>query len=204
MRQTGKNRRCVLFVRGATANSQLKKLRRLARARRMGIVDEVCLQDISSTDSQLHDTIEGLIERKQMNDDFDVIVVTNLDRLGRGVLEGLARLMNLRKAGINVLTLDGSFLDTSVPSIFNFYLNGKESRRPNEKAREEASTTAVPRWMSLIRCSRKGTAMSSTGPAAALLNRMTPTGGTRGLPAKASHRLAGKDGRSRAKRKTSR
>lgn len=103
------NRSCVLLARTAVAASeaahpleaQLSKLRNYACQRDLAVVGEVELAGIYGDEAV--EAAGRLIERKLDRNDFDLVLVTNMDRLTRSIDDGMRILDRFDKAGIQVI-----------------------------------------------------------------------------------------------------
>lgn len=103
------NRSCVLLARTAVASSesanpleaQLSSLRAYAGQHELAVVREVELSGISGAETA--EAAERLIERKLDRNDFDLVLVTSVDRLARNSNDGMRILHRFDDAGIEVI-----------------------------------------------------------------------------------------------------
>jgi DNA invertase Pin-like site-specific DNA recombinase len=102
------NRSCVLVARAAVASSesansleaQLSSLRAYAGQHDLVVVGEVNLSGISG--HKLNEAADRLIQRKLDQHDFDLVLVTSVDRLIRSIRHGLRIVQTFTDAGIEV------------------------------------------------------------------------------------------------------
>ncbi len=140
---------------------QVERLRDFAQRSKLLVVDEVRLENRSAQDAETRTALEALHTRKRDQNDFDVVVTSDLSRLSR---DGFCHVMNLvtrfAKVGVGVLTLDLGLIDEALYSTFR----GWKTKKTKDWVRRHAKKTKAGRADHLPGDDGRGEQEVSDGP----------------------------------------
>lgn len=124
MKTSMKGLRCVLFARGECRSEendvkvQLQRMRQFARRHKLRVVGDVVLER-SAISLEATETMQDLLRRKALHDDFDAVLTTDLSRLSRGGISHTAKLLlEFANAGLKIVTLDGGMINDGLFTTF--------------------------------------------------------------------------------------
>ena len=115
----------IIWVRQSTkeqsdssCNDQAAVIAAFAKHHGIAIIDRVTLDGVSGSSSKVGERIDEIIRRKQLRDDFDLLIVQDLSRLTRGgVVTGNHLQYRLAEAGIELLSVHDEHLGGDLGEI---------------------------------------------------------------------------------------
>ena len=118
-------RRAIIWVRQSTkeqsdssCDDQAAVIAAFAKQHGIEIIDRVTLDGVSGSSSKVGEQIDEIIRRKQLRDDFDLLIVQDLSRLTRGgVVTGNHLQYRLAEAGIELLSAHDEHLGGDLGEI---------------------------------------------------------------------------------------
>ena len=135
--------RSIIVARGRDADGgdqleqQVRELRAYARRVGIKVVDEVKVANEQANTPALMAALSALFERKKTQDDFNLILLTDLSRITRrGLCHGMHLVRLFEILGVAVATPDTAIIGTSVFNCFHFRSKRWRVRRPERSGKD--------------------------------------------------------------------